>query len=144
MSRTVAYIPAPPEQVFAVLTDAQTYADWVVGAKKVRSVEPDWPAPGAGFHHTVGVGPLTIRDETRVRDLDPPHRLELQARAWPTGEAHVIMLLETTGGGTRVTMTEEPVRGPARWLHNPLLDAATHARNTVALRRLTRLALARQ
>jgi uncharacterized protein YndB with AHSA1/START domain len=143
MSKTVAYIPATPEQIFAVLTDAHTYADWVVGAKDIRSVEPEWPAPGSGFHHTVGVGPVALRDETRVRALDPPHRLELQARAWPTGEAHVTLLLDEAGAGTRVTMLEEPVKGPARWLHNPLLDAATHARNTVALRRLARLALAR-
>lgn len=124
-----------------MLTDARAYGDWVVGAKEIRSVEPGWPTPGSGFHHTVGVGPFAVRDETRVRDLDPPYRLELKARAWPSGEAHVTILLDDAGSGTRVTMLEEPVSGPARWLHNPLLDAATHTRNTIALRRLARLAL---
>lgn len=141
MSRTVAYIPVPAEQIFAVLTDALAYGDWVVGAKEIRAVEPEWPTPGSGFHHSIGIGPFVVRDETRVRDVDPPHRLELKARAWPSGEAHVTMLLDEAGAGTRVTMVEEPVSGPARWLHNPLLDAATHARNTIALRRLARLAL---
>ena len=143
MSRTVAYIPASPAQVFAVLTDAHTYGDWVVGTKEIRSVDADWPAPGSGFHHTVGVGPLATRDETRVRALDPPRRLSLRARAWPGGEAHVTLLLEEAGTGTRVTMLEEPVSGPGRWLHSPVMDATIHARNTVALRRLARLALAR-
>lgn len=143
MSRTVAYIPAAAEQIFAVITDATTYADWVVGAKEIRAVEPEWPAPGAGFHHTVGVGPLSTRDETRVRELDPPRRLSLRARAWPAGEAHVTLLLEEAGAGTRVTMLEEPVSGPGRWLHNPVMDAAIHARNSVSLRRLARLATAR-
>lgn len=141
MSRTVSYIAAPRERIFAVLTDAWTYADWVVGSKDVRTVEPGWPAPGSGFHHTVGVGPFATRDETRVRALDPPRRLSLRARGWPAGEAHVTLLLDDAGAGTRVTMLEEPVSGPAQWLHNPVLDAAAHARNTIALRRLARLAL---
>ena len=135
----MSYIAAPRERIFAVLTDAWTYADWVVGAKEIRDVEPAWPERGSGFHHTVGVGLLATRDETRVRAIDPPRRLSLRARAWPAGEAHVTLLLDDAGAGTRVTMLEEPVSGPARWLHNPVLDAATHARNTVALRRLARL-----
>lgn len=139
MSRTVAYLAAPAEQIFAVLTDAATYAYWVVGSKEVRAVEPDWPAPGSGFHHTVGVGLLATRDETRVLRIAPPGLLELQARAWPSGEARVTLTLDPAGQGTRVTMVEEPVSGPARWLHNPVLDAAAHARNTVALRRLARV-----
>ena len=143
MSRTVSYIAAPRERIFAVLTNAWTYADWVVGAKEIRDVEPEWPAVGSGFHHTVGVGPFATRDETRVRALEPPGHLALRARAWPAGEADVTLLLDEAGAGTRVTMLEEPVSGPARWLHNPLLDAATHARNTIALRRLARLAVER-
>lgn len=143
LSRTVSYIPVPPERIFSVLTDAHTYPDWVVGAKDIKAVEPAWPAPGSGFHHKVRVGPLATYDQTRVRDVDEPRRISLRARAWPAGDAHVTLLLEDAGAGTRVTMLEEPVSGPAKWLHNPLLDAATHARNTVALRRLARVALGR-
>ena len=140
MSRTVAYLQATPDRVFAVLEDAQSYSYWVVGCKKIRDVERDWPHVGSGFHHTVGVGPLAIRDETRVLRIEPPRLLELQARAWPAGEARVTLHLQSAGAGTRVEMIEVPIAGPAKRMHNPVLDAAAHARNTVALRRLARLA----
>lgn len=140
MSRTVAYVKAPPSDVFAVLTNPYSYAYWVVGCKRIRSVEDTWPAPRSAFHHTVGVGPMATNDETRVVRIDPPRMLELQARAWPAGQARVTLLVEGSGGGSRIEMIEEPTAGPARWMHNPVLDAAAHARNTVALRRLRRVA----
>jgi hypothetical protein len=33
-----------PEQVFAVLHDGWTYPVWVVGASRMRDVDPGWPA----------------------------------------------------------------------------------------------------
>ena len=140
MSTTVAYIKAPPDRIFDVLEDARTYAYWVVGCKEIRAVDPDWPAEGSVFHHTVGVGPVFTKDKTKVLCIESPRRLELQARAWPVGQARVALTVTESGAGSRVEMVEEPTAGPAKWLHNPLLDAATHARNTVALRRLARLA----
>ena len=140
MSRTVTYIKAPPPRVFDVLEDAQSYAYWVVGCKRIRAVEPAWPAEGSAFHHTIGVGPVATRDKTTVVRNARPHRLELEAHGWPAGQARVIVTVAESGAGSRVEMVEEPTRGPARWLHNPLLDAAAHARNTIALRRLARLA----
>ena len=144
MSRTTAYINATPEQIFAVLTDATTYEYWVVGCKEIRAVEPEWPAAGAAFHHTVGGGPVTIKDETRIRRIDEPKLLELDAHAWPAGKARVTMIVEGKGRRSRVQMLEEPTSGPAKWVHNPLLDAAAHARNTVCLKRLARLAEGRR
>lgn len=140
MSRTVEYINAEPDRVFEVLTDPHAYAYWVVGCKQVRAVDDTWPARGAAFHHTVGFGPIATRDSTRIVDLRRPTLLRLDAHAWPAGQARVTLRLEGDGERTRVTLEEQPVRGPARWLHNPLLDALAHARNTVALRRLARLA----
>lgn len=140
MSRTVEYVKATPEQIFTVLENPYSYAFWVVGAKQIRWVEDEWPQPGSGFHHTVGAGPLTINDETRVVRIDRPRLLELEARAWPAGQARVTLTIEGTSSTSRVEMVEVPSAGPARWMHNPLLDAATHARNTVALRRLKRIA----
>jgi uncharacterized protein YndB with AHSA1/START domain len=144
MSRTVLYTSATPEDVFAVLLDPSAYPYWVVGAKKLRQVEDGWPAAGSGFHHSVGVGPLATRDETRIVRIDPPRLLELDAHGWPAGQARVTLRLEGNRDRTRVEMIEEPTEGPARWLHNPLLDAAAHARNTVSLRRLARLAEGRR
>ena len=140
MSRTVAFIKAPPDQVFTVLANPYSYEYWVVGCKRIRDVEAEWPQPGSAFFHTVGVGPVATRDETRIVRIEAPHLIELDAHAWPAGEARVTLRVQADAGGSRIEMVEEPTSGPARWLHNPVLDAAAHARNTVALRRLARVA----
>lgn len=140
MSRTVAVINASPDRIFDVLDDPFTYTYWVVGCKRIRYVERTWPEPGSGFHHSVGVGPLATNDETRVVRRERPHLLELDARAWPAGAARVQLRITPAGNSSTVEITETPVRGPAKTLHNPLLDAAAHARNNVALVRLARVA----
>lgn len=143
MSRNTITVRTEPDVVFDVITDARTYAYWVVGAKRIRSVEPAWPAPGSAFHHTVGIGPLTVRDETRVVEIERPRLLVLEARAWPAGTARVTLTLEPVPQGTSLTIEEVPIRGPAAAVHNPLLDAAAHARNAVSVRRIERLATSR-
>ena len=135
------HMSRPPEAIFDLLLDPQTYPDWLVGAQDIRGVDDDWPSPGSRFHHRVGVGPLTIADSTVIEALDPPTLLVLRARARPAGTARVTIRLEPSGeGGTDVEMVEVPVGGPAQWLHNPLLDAAITARNRKSLRALARLA----
>jgi uncharacterized protein YndB with AHSA1/START domain len=129
-----------PEAVFDVLLDPARYPDWLVGAKAIRAVDATWPSPGSRFHHRVGAGPLTIEDSTVLEALDPPRTLTLRARARPAGVARVTLRLTgTADGGTDVEMEERPVSGPARWLDNPLLEAAVAARNRKSLRRLARL-----
>lgn len=135
-------IPARREEVFDVLRDASRYVEWVVGANRMRKVDADWPAPGSRFHHTVGIRPFELRDDTELRSLDPPSRVELRVRVRPFFEALVELELEDLGPrGTRVTMTEEPVGGLAA-LVGPLNLPALSLRNRLALRRLARLVAA--
>jgi hypothetical protein len=42
--------------VFDVLRDGAGYADWVVGTRMIRRVEPGWPRRGTAIHYTVGYG----------------------------------------------------------------------------------------
>lgn len=140
MARTSTHVDAPPERVFEILDDPRTYEFWVVGSKEIRAVEPDWPAVGSTFHHSVGVGPLTIKDTTTVLEREPPRRLKLRARARPTGIAHVVIEVTPSGAGSEVVILEEPVAGPPAWLHNPLQDKLIHHRNVETLRRLRWLA----
>jgi uncharacterized protein YndB with AHSA1/START domain len=128
------HIDASPDEVFAFFADGSTYADWVVGAKRVREVEPAWPDPGSRFHHSVGVGPLTLDDRTKVLEVTPPRRLVLDARAFPVGRARVELVVEPDGTGTSVSMDEELMGVPA--VVNRLFDPAIHVRNTESLRRL--------
>lgn len=140
MARNEHVIAAPPADVFAVLADGHSYEHWVVGCKRIRAVDASWPHTGASFHHSVGVGPLHIRDTTSVVERDGQRSLRLKARAWPAGAAHVNFELIPEGAGTRVVMTEDPVDGPAKVLDNPVQQALIKLRNVETLRRLSKLA----
>ena len=143
MSTNRRFIPVPPETVWGVLADPDSYGYWVVGSKRIRDADPSWPAPGSRFHHTVGFGPLTVSDHTESLAYDPPRRLELRAKARPLGLAKVVLELEPAGGGTTVTLTENPTgpQKPLAWF--PPLQWAAKARNRVSLARIEELALAR-
>ena len=140
MSITSAHVDAPPERVFDLLDDASTYEFWVVGCVDIRAVDDGWPAPGAAFHHSIGIGPLTVDDSTTVVTRDRPRSLELRARARPAGIARVSFTLEPQGSGTTVTIDEAPIEGLPALLHNPLQDHLIHRRNVETLRRLRWLA----
>src|SRR5690606_1626400 len=77
MTTVETTIAAPRADVWAALVDVRTYPTWLVGARRVRSVDDGWPEPGQAFHHVVGVGPITIADATRSVAVDPERRLEL-------------------------------------------------------------------
>lgn len=128
------HIDASPQDVFALLADGKRYADWVVGAKRIRSVDPNWPAPGSKFHHTIGIGPIEIKDNTQVRSVDAPNSLTLEARMRPIGRACIKFEVEPDEGGSRVRMTEELINVPL--VVRRLFDPPICARNAEALRRL--------
>ena len=132
-----------PEDVAAVLADGWTYADWVVGAKRVREVDDGFPSPGSRLHHSVGLGPLTLDDNTQVLEADLPASLLLEARARPFGRAHIRFTLRAEGGGTHVTMDEWAVSPRPVALLNPAVDPLVKARNVETLRRLERVVQAR-
>jgi hypothetical protein len=136
MATTTREIPAPLDQVWAVLADPPRYADWVVGTKRVRGVEGQWPETGSKFHHTVGVWPFHLRDNTLVLESDAPRHLVLEVRIRPIGRARVELDLRPVDQATVVSMTEVPTSpAPARWAR-PLIDPLTHRRNIESLRRL--------
>jgi hypothetical protein len=145
MARNDIVIKARPSDVFDVLTDAQAYGVWVVGAKEIRGRDRRWPRRGSRFRHTVGVGSATVQDDSKVLDIARDRRLVLEARVRPFGTATVDLDLQPVrrGKATKVTMLEAPRRGPLRYVWNPVLEAAMHVRNSIALRRLKRLAESR-
>jgi uncharacterized protein YndB with AHSA1/START domain len=136
-ARNHCFIDAPPEAVFAVLSDPSSYERWVVGAKAVRGADASWPARGTRLHHTVGAGPIDVQDATSVVASAAPRHLRLRARARPLGVAVVDFELAPERGGTRVQLRE--------WIADPwfvaafnlILDPLIHVRNAETLRRLT-------
>jgi uncharacterized protein YndB with AHSA1/START domain len=144
MSLNRIVIEAPPAEVFETLLDADTYERWVVGARKIRAVDPEWPAEGSRFHHSVGAPP-SIDDNTKILAVEPNRRLELEARFRPLGVARVIFTLEPieNGRSTLVTMTEEPIGGPLQRLDSRPLHQLLWARNAWSLARLRKIVLER-
>jgi hypothetical protein len=136
MSENGRIVQAAPEDVFSVLADGWSYAAWVVGAARIRDVDSDWPEPGARIHHSVGIWPLLLHDETVVEECDQPHRLQLKVHAWPSGAGRVEILVAPEPQGCSVVIREAPVAGPARLIPRIVSDALLHWRNVEALRRL--------
>jgi uncharacterized protein YndB with AHSA1/START domain len=140
-ARSTLPFRASPEEVFAVLADGRRYADWVVGAKRVRAVDDSWPQPGSQFHHEVGVGPLTIKDASRLLSMDPPRQVVLEVRAWPAGKARVTITVgPREGGGSEVLLEETPTDGIAKAVDSWPLRRITMLRNVESLKRLRRIA----
>ena len=124
-----------------MLSDPRTYAKWVVGSHEIRAADRGWPAAGSAFDHSVGSPPLLIKDHTAVVKARPPVMLELRARARPLPTARITLHLRgERGGGTRVTMIEDPANPVLNLLAGPLGHTAIRLRNREALRRLKALA----
>lgn len=137
MSQTTTRVMScAPSAVLDVLGDGWTYATWVVGASRIRHVDPAWPAPGSSIHHSVGAWPLLIDDTTTVEEQVAGRSLQLKARAWPTGEARVLFEVLPHPSGCEVQITEDAVGGPAVLIPRPARHAMLHRRNTETLRRL--------
>jgi hypothetical protein len=141
MAKNSVRIHAAPEDVYAVLNDADAYPRWVVGAKRLRGTDPEWPEPGSRFHHEIGAGPAVLKDTSKILRKRKNRAIDLEVRFRPAGVAHVQLRLRPVrkGRATIVTMRERATAGPAAWLWSWPLDAGVHVRNGWSLRRLRRL-----
>lgn len=136
MSRNTRIVNATPEQVWDVLCDGWLYPLWVVGASRMRDVDDTWPAVGTRLHHSVGVWPALIDDDTEVLEVRPRSLLRLRARAWPAGAAEVAIRVEAAVGGTAITIEEDAVAGPGTLVPSFLRQPPLAWRNVETLRRL--------
>lgn len=142
MSRNRIELPALPEKVFEVLIDPHSFPKWVVGAKRIRGVDPDWPRPGSAFYHASGAGgELTVRDKTKLITMNPPSSLVLQAYLRPLGIVRIRILLErgSSDGTTLLTMREAPAPGTRLTRIKILLDPALAVRNRKSLKCLEKV-----
>lgn len=131
-------VPHPCAAVFACIADPRRYPEWLVGAKRILSVDPGWPSPGSTFRHVVGIGPIATSDTTSCIAVDAPNSLELAVRARPfLARATVRFELRSTADATVIEITETP-RGRMQLLA-PLLIPILRKRNDRSLRQLRRL-----
>ncbi|WP_027861880.1 SRPBCC family protein [Marmoricola sp. URHB0036] len=141
MTTVERVINTTPQRVWEVLADGWLYPLWVVGATRMRDVDEDWPAVGSRIHHSVGVWPAVLDDDTEITACEPLQKLSLRAKAWPfLGEADVTLDLSVQGAGTRVVMSEDAASGPGKLVPKPVRAPGIQWRNTESLRRLAFLA----
>ena len=140
MGSSTSVFAAAPERVFGVLEDPRSLAYFVVGSRNIRRFDPRWPELHTEVHHTVGLGPLAIRDTTEVVTVDAPSLLVLDARIRPLGALSVRFSIEQTSAGTTLTIEEHAVRGLLSWPSvRPVVDALLGWRNRWMGRRVQRL-----
>ena len=136
MARNQCFIDAPPAAVFAVLADPDSYDRWVVAERRPCATPTPVGRRGSRLHHTVGAGPIGLKDSTSVVASDAPHHLRLRARGRPFGIAHVDFELTPERSGTMVVLREWVAEPRLLAVCNPILDPLIRVRNAETLRRL--------
>ncbi|WP_068280883.1 SRPBCC family protein [Aldersonia kunmingensis] len=131
---------ASTDEVWEVLSDGWKFPLWVVGASRIRAVDPGWPKEGSRIHHSIGLWPLLINDTTQSLDCHPGRELRLEARAMPFGKAEVIIRLHDLVRGCKIEIIEHLSTPPFTLVPRPAQRAAMHPRNVESLRRLALLA----
>lgn len=132
---------ASREQVWSVIADGWTYSQWVVGNSRMRAVDPDWPTVGSTIHHSVGVWPLVLDDESTVEMCRPTELLVLQVKGRPFAKARVTLRLsDLPGGGCRIEMAEVPIGAPLGWVPERAALLAAAPRNRECTSRLAAIA----
>ena len=123
-----------------MLADGWLFPTWVVGSSRMRSVDDSWPQAGAKLHHSFGVWPMLLNDETVVREWDPPRKAVISPKGWPFGEALVTIEVKPRHDGCVVRIQEKAQKGPATLIPNFLMDVYLRWRNVETLRRLAFIA----
>jgi len=140
VARNRIHVDASPERVARVLAEPRNYPRWVVGAESFRGSDDSFPAPGSRLHHSVALGPWSLRDHTEVLESELPSRIVLAAKARPLGTARVELTLAASGDGTEVTLEETPAdRISSLLAGNPVAEVALRLRNAESLTRLKRI-----
>lgn len=140
MATTTRVMRCTADDVWEILSDGWLYPLFVVGATRMRDVDPGWPAPGSRLHHSVGGWPALLDDATESLECEPGARLVLEAHAWPSGKAKVTFTLRPVAGGIEVTLVEDAASGPAVLVPRALRAPLLRWRNTETMRRLAHLA----
>ncbi len=121
---------ASPDKVWEVLADGWRYPGWVVGASRMRAVDPAWPAPGARIHIRSDCGrsssTTTPRFSRRIRGKS----LTLLARAKAFGRARIEIQVRPDGVGSVIEMGEHLASPPMSWFPQSVVELAAGAAQT--------------
>ncbi|WP_107440039.1 SRPBCC family protein [Streptomyces sp. 142MFCol3.1] len=132
-------IKTAPETVWAVLSDAGRYADWVVGTAESHETRGQWPHVDSALGYEIRLGPVRVGNETVVRRCKEGSVLELEAKAGFLGTARIFVELRSWGGHCLVIVDEHPLQGAGGALHNMGVEALIQIRHRAMLARLARV-----
>jgi carbon monoxide dehydrogenase subunit G len=110
-----AIVPAPPDQVFGLISDTARYPEWVIGTDAVTRT--DGPAAEGSTYDEVNpiLGPWKAKTHWRVVEHEAPRRTRHETGDIPlSSHFEVLMQVDPEGDASRVTLTlrGEPALGP--------------------------------
>ena len=110
-----AIVAAPPEDVFALLSDTARYSEWVTGTNAVTRT--DGPAAEGSTYDEINpiLGPWKAKTHWRVVEHEAPRRSRHETGDIPlSSHFQVVMEVAPEGDASRVTLTlrGEPALGP--------------------------------
>jgi carbon monoxide dehydrogenase subunit G len=110
-----AIVPAPPDQVFGLISETGRYSEWVTGTEAVTRT--DGQAREGSTYDEVNpiLGPWKAKTHWRVVEHDAPRRSRHETGDIPlSSHFQVVMEVAPEGDGSRVTITlrGEPSMGP--------------------------------
>jgi carbon monoxide dehydrogenase subunit G len=110
-----AIVAAPPEDVFALLSDTARYSEWVTGTNAVTRT--DGPAAEGSTYDEINpvLGPWKAKTHWRVVEHEAPRRSRHETGDIPlSSHFQVVMEVAPEGDASRVTITlrGEPALGP--------------------------------
>jgi uncharacterized protein YndB with AHSA1/START domain len=127
------WVDAPPERVFAVLTDWPRHREWMV-------LTTAWTAGEGRVEAFTGMGPFGFLDTMTITRWEPPHLVRVRHTGrLVRGEG--VFRVQPRGRGSRVVWAEEllPPFGPVGRALWPLVRPVAGVLAGWSLRRLARL-----
>ena len=104
----------------------------MVGTRRIRRVDDDWPAEGSKFHHSVGTGAAELHDSSKIVERHRPEHMVLEVRFRPTGIPRVTLDVHTAANGSEIVLEEVPQRGPFALVPRIVTDPLTCGTRTLS------------
>ena len=138
-----AMVPAPPDQVFGLISETARYSEWVTGTDAVTRT--DGPASEGSTYDEVNpiLGPWKAKTHWRVAEHEAPRRSRHETGDIPlSSHFEVVMQVAPEGDGSRVTITlsGQPSLGPVGGVFARLMQGQVDRDNRSSVEAFAELA----
>jgi uncharacterized protein YndB with AHSA1/START domain len=96
--RIQTVIDAPPDRVWADVSDLASHVEWMVDARSIRFVSATTSGVGTEFICQTRIGPLRLRDRMTVTEWVPGRCIGIRHRGAVDGEGRFVLKRRTLGG----------------------------------------------